>query len=322
MERFGVPEVAAPWMDGIVTPLEQRVIADLDIGADGSFSAHDIALALSCPLTATELSWMSLEGLSPVTEEELRGFIDRAYRRGIFSYAEDGRYRLSDFYGRLDIYAITEQDAWRALPGEARDAIESWYFDTYYGRLDWDREGGRPTNEKILTLDEALDWIDANDAAGRQVYLTDCDCRSLKGDCGSPTMVCLNYHDGPNSYPDRGVSRAISAREARAVAMAADRAGLVHTVSDRGMCNCCDDCCYLFRAQARRGSRRVWPESSHVVSLDAGRCIGCGICLGRCRFGVFDESDLSENGAASADPSLCIGCGVCVATCPSGALSV
>jgi heterodisulfide reductase subunit A-like polyferredoxin len=88
------------------------------------------------------------------------------------------------------------------------------------------------------------------------------------------------------------------------------------------MCNCCDDCCYLFRARARRGSGRVWPESRHIVSLDADRCIGCGICLGRCRFGVFDESDLSEGGRASADSSRCVGCGVCTATCPAGALSV
>ncbi|MDR3225167.1 MAG: ferredoxin family protein [Clostridiales Family XIII bacterium] len=321
--RFHVPDVAAPWIDAIVTPLEQRVVSDLVIGEDGAFTPHDVALALSCPLNASELSLMSLEGLLPVPEDEVNRFIDNAYRRGVFSYAEDGdRLVLSNFYNRLDIFAIAEQDAWRALPEDAKQGIESWYFDTYYDGLDWSREGGKPTDETILTLEETLVWLDENDAQGRQVYLTDCDCRSLGGACESPTLVCLNYRDGLNSYPDRGLSRPISAREARAVATSADRAGLVHTVNPWGLCNCCDDCCYLFRARERRGSGAIWPESRHIVNIDTGKCIGCGICLGRCRFGVFDESDLSGGGKASVDRLLCVGCGVCVTTCPAGALSL
>ncbi|MDR1496498.1 MAG: ferredoxin family protein [Clostridiales Family XIII bacterium] len=322
-ERFKVPNVAAWDIDAIVTPLEQRVIADLDISADGTFTLHDVALALSCPLTDTDLSFMSLEGIPPVSDDEVRGFISDSYSRGILSYAGgENRYRLSDFYGRLDIFAIKEQDEWRALPEVSRNAIEGWYFDAYYDGLDWDAEGGKPTDENILTLDEALQYIEDNDGDGRQAYLTDCDCRSLKGDCEKPTLVCLSYHSGPNSYPDRGVSRPISSREAKAVVTAADRAGLVHTANPWGVCNCCNDCCYLFRARERRGSGPVWPESKHIVSLNTDTCIGCGICLGRCGFGVFDESDLSGRGKASADTSLCVGCGVCVSTCPSGALSL
>ncbi|MDR1029037.1 MAG: 4Fe-4S binding protein, partial [Clostridiales Family XIII bacterium] len=57
-----------------------------------------------------------------------------------------------------------------------------------------------------------------------------------------------------------------------------------------------------------------------IVSFDAGRCVGCGICLGRCGFGVFDKSDLSGVGKAFADASRCVGCGVCVGTCPTDAL--
>jgi ferredoxin len=326
IERFKVPGVAAPNIDVIVTPLEQRVIADLDLGADGVFTSRDVALALSCPLTDTDLSLMSLEGLSPVSDAEVSGFIRKAYKRGIFSRAggADGtdEYRLSDFYGRLDIFAITEQDAWRSLPSGSRDAIEAWYFDTYYEGLDWDAEGGKPTDENILTLNEALDLIDENEELGKQHYLTDCDCRSLTGECDNPTLVCLSYRGGVNSYPDRGVSRPISYREAKAVLTAADRAGLVHTANPWGMCNCCNDCCYLFRARKRRNSGAVWPESRHIVTMDASRCMGCGICLGRCMFGVFDDSDLSCAGKASAVVSRCVGCGVCISTCPAGALSL
>jgi NAD-dependent dihydropyrimidine dehydrogenase PreA subunit len=326
IERFKVPGVAAPDIDAIVTPLEQRVIAGLDLGEGGAFTPHDVALALSCPLTDADLSLMSLEGLSPVSDAEVNGFITKAYKRGIFSRVDEAegadKYRLSDFYGRLDIFAITEHDAWRSLPSDSRTAIERWYFDAYYDGLDWDAEGGKPTDENILTLDEALDLIDENDGLGRQHYLTDCDCRSLLGGCDHPTLVCLSYTGGVNSYPDRGVSRPISSREAKAVLTAADRAGLVHTANPWGMCNCCNDCCYLFRARERRGSGAVWPESRHIVAIDEDTCIGCGICLGRCMFGVFDESDLSGKGRASAVTSRCVGCGVCISTCPAGALSL
>ncbi|MDR1292720.1 MAG: 4Fe-4S binding protein [Clostridiales Family XIII bacterium] len=325
-ERFAVPDVAAPCIDAIVTPLEQRVIAGLDLGADGVFTFADVARSLSCPLTDADLSHMSLEGLPAVSDAEVSGFITKAYRRGIFSRAGNAEgpdeYRLSDFYGRLDIFAIAEQDAWRALPIGSREAVESWYFDAYYAGLDWDKAGGKPTDETILTLDEALDAIDENERLGRRHYLTDCDCRSLLGECEKPTLVCLSYHDGVNSYPDRGLSRLISYREAKAILTAADRAGLVHTANPWGMCNCCNDCCYLFRARERRGSGAAWPQSVHLVSMDAEKCLGCGICLGRCMFGVFDDSDLPGDGRASAVTSRCVGCGVCISTCPAGALTL
>jgi NAD-dependent dihydropyrimidine dehydrogenase PreA subunit len=267
---------------------------------------------------------MSLEGIAPFDETEAKRFADDAYRRGIISIAEEGggRYRIADFYGRLDIFAIMEQETHRELPENVRIALDAWYFDAYYAGLDWDVNGGKPTDENILTLDETLSYIDENYEKGRHIYLTDCDCRSLRGGCNSPTLVCLSYRDGPNSYPDRGISKPITHKEARAVVIAADRAALVHTVNPSGICNCCGDCCYLFRARKRRGSGAVWPESRHIITFDATKCIGCGICIGRCGFGVFDESDFSGTRKAAANYARCVGCGVCVGTCPTDALTI
>jgi ferredoxin len=308
---FRVPDAAAPYIDAIVSPFEQQVIADLACEAESAFTADDVARALS-----------RQPGADGATDAD--DFIAGAYKRGIISIVEgpEPRYAIADFYGRLDIFAITERDAWRALPQDARQAIEAWYFDAFYDRLDWTADGGKPTDENILTLSETLQFIDDNDAKGKQVYLTDCDCRSLLGECDKPTLVCLSYSGGANSYPDRGLSRPISAREAKAVVTAADRAGLVHTANPWGVCNCCGDCCYLFRARARRGSGAAWPESHYIITIDNDKCMGCGICLGRCMFGVFDESDLACVTGASADPTRCVGCGVCVSTCPTGALTL
>jgi ferredoxin len=377
LEKFEVPEVALPVIDEIVTPLEQRVVAAL---ADMTFDAAEIGRVLFCPFSLAELSLMSLEGVAPFDEAEVRRFTEDAYRRGIISVDEtdssagrniDGavphggrdtisddetipgegystistgkavpgkgrnmasvdetvagggggrRYRIANFYGRLDIFAVAEQDAWQALPADIRAALDQWCFDIYYAGLDWNRNGGAPTDDRILTLEETLRYIDENHEKGRQIYLTDCDCRSLRGDCDSPTLVCLSYRNGPNSYPDRGISKPVTHREAQAAVIAADRAALVHTVNPNGICNCCEDCCYLFRARRRRDSGAVWPESRRAVAFEAGRCLGCGICLGRCRFGVFDRSDFAAERRASVDVSRCVGCGVCVGTCPSDAL--
>jgi Pyruvate/2-oxoacid:ferredoxin oxidoreductase delta subunit len=317
LREFGVPEAAYPVVDAIVTPPEQTVIAELS--HHRIFGPAEIEEALS----RTAYGGAALSGAAAA-----KRFADDAYRRGLISLADGagggrGRaYRISDFYGRLDIFAVTERGAWRALPKSARDALDDWYFDAYYAGLDWSLPGGKPTDETVMTLAETLTRIDENCEAGRQIYLTDCDCRSLRGDCGAPTSVCLSYRSGPNSYADRGVSRPVTRGEARAVVEAADRAALIHTVNPNGICNCCGDCCYLFRARARRGSGAVWPESRHTVTLDASRCVACGLCTERCCFGVFDASDFAGGGAATVDASRCVGCGVCAQGCPSGALGL
>jgi NAD-dependent dihydropyrimidine dehydrogenase PreA subunit len=325
LDKFGVPEQAYSVIDKIVTSAEQKLVAAL---ADEVFSVEDVGRVLTCPFSLSELSLMSLEGIEPFDEKEAQRFADAAYGRGVISVAEESaaesgarRYRIASFCERLDVFAVAEQDAWLDLPQDVRIALDDWYFDVYYAGLDWDGAGGKPTDETILTLEETLARIDDNYEKGRQVYLTDCDCRSLRGGCNGPTLVCLSYRDGPNSYPDRGISKPITHREARAAVIAADRAALVHTANPNGICNCCGDCCYLFRARARRGSGVTWPESRHIVVFDAERCIGCGICLGRCGFGVFDGTDFST-GHAFANVALCVGCGVCVGTCPSDALTL
>ncbi len=305
IKRFGVPEPAAPYVDLLFSPAE---VAFVEAAPEGPFTAADVA------------------GL---VEGDAAAFLDACYRRGVVSLApapdasaapdappapDAPAYVVANFYARLDVACVSEQEAYGRIPAEARRAIDAWYFDAYYQSLDPD-PAVRPTQDRVLTLQETLDLIDADD---RPVYLGNCDCRSLGGDCGLPTRTCLSYRVGPNTFADRGVSERVSKERAKQVVRDADRAGLMHTANPNGICNCCGDCCYLFRSQRRRGSQGFWPESPYVISFDAGRCVGCGRCVQRCHFGVFSR----EGRAVTADTSTCVGCGICANTCPAHALEL
>ena len=84
-----------------------------------------------------------------------------------------------------------------------------------------------------------------------------------------------------------------------------------------GICNCCPDCCYLFRSQRRAGTYGKWPEPKGLISYEKEKCIFCGRCTLRCQMGVFKKEETLK-----FDPRRCAGCGLCVSTCPTGALKL
>jgi NAD-dependent dihydropyrimidine dehydrogenase PreA subunit len=60
---------------------------------------------------------------------------------------------------------------------------------------------------------------------------------------------------------------------------------------------------------------------SNVVSLqfDAGKCVGCGMCVTVCPHRVFQ---LKDKKAVITDADLCMECGACSKNCPVNAISV
>ena len=175
------------------------------------------------------------------------------------------------------------------------------YFDDY---LSWLQtlDDELPTEDEVLPVEEVLAFIDGRDDTP---YLANCDCRSLKQACDAPRNVCITYRTAPNSYVRRGLAVPITKEEAKAVVMRAEEEGLIHTVNPGGICSCCTDCCYLFRAAEARGSLGVWPKVNYKIEIDEELCIDCGICSERCRF-----------------EDICVGCGLCVSTCPMKAIKL
>lgn len=243
-------------------------------------------------------------------------FIKDSYRRGIISILDETKdtYKLADFYSRLDIFSISEQVIYRSIPKEDQIAMDAWYFEAYYNGLDSNPDV-RPTKDEILPLDKVLEFIDDND---RSVYLNYCDCRSLRGECGKSTKTCITYKNGINSFAHRGLSEQISKEKAKEIVTKADKRGLMHTVNPNGICNCCGDCCYLFRSQERRNSSGFWPKTEQIIEYNEGTCISCGACIRRCHFEVFTLID----DHIIADTTKCIGCGICATVCPTKSLKL
>lgn len=242
-------------------------------------------------------------------------FLQKSYQKGLISIVDEnqGLYKLSDFYNRLDIFSISETDTYKGFLKSERDALDEWYFDAYYNGLDQNPEIA-PTSDEVLPLEEVLDFIDNQE---RTVYLNYCDCRSLKGECGLPTKTCITYRNGINSFAHRGLSEVIDKERAKEIVKKADSTGLMHTVNPNGICNCCGDCCYLFRGQNRRNSVGIWPKAKYKIEFNNEKCIACGKCVKRCHFGVF-----TKDGSIFATETKCVGCGICIQGCPVEALKL
>jgi ferredoxin len=313
---YEVPRIAYGIIDLILTFSEQRLI---EAFGSGTFSVADVTKELG--FESDDLS---------------REFLDSAYRRVVVSITSPDTYKTNNFFSRLDIVAVAERDTYLSIPEVDREELESLYFDRYYGALDWAREGGLPTSDAVITYEETLDLVDSKNADGKPIYLVNCDCRSLKNSCNHLREVCISFDEGTNTWGDRGVSRQITLEEAKKVIARADKDGLIHTSNPHGICNCCTDCCYLFRSKDHRraalsgtdaSTLPAWPAVTKTITIDEAACIGCGHCVKRCPLGALSlkentsKSIFRHKKAAKAE-NICIGCGLCISVCRPSALAL
>jgi len=297
LENFAVPGVAAAFIDSFILPPEAALIEGM---ASGGFTATDAVPVLSA---ATGATW---------TEADARELLHQAYRRGVLRLADEGDaiFDVASFAERLEVMVVSRPEEYLALDAGLREALDAWSFEEYLSRLGPEE---RPTSDRVATLDEALTCIDEST---RQIFLNYCDCRVLAGRCDHPTRTCITFRDGPNTASHRGWSTPLSKAEAKEVVRQANTDGLVQTVNDDGMCNCCSDCCYLLRAQEVRRSGATWPLSRALASVDVDLCILCGECVERCPFDAFRL--VHDELIRTADR--CRGCGLCAETCPAEAI--
>lgn len=296
---FEVPGVAKPVIHAVVDPLEVAFIE-----------------ALESPVFSLEQASEAYDEVTSgsVASSALATFLRRAYARAVINFEDESftAFRVATFYERLEVYVVSQSAEWLALPRQVRAALDEWYFSAYCERIGNDAV---PTDDVMATLEETLAHIEAQD---RPIWLNPCDCRLLAGRCSKPAETCISFRNGINTMSHRGWSKPVTKEEAKEIVLKAHRRGLMQTLNGSGVCNCCSDCCYLFRAQRERGGVGVWPPSRATAVLDPSRCTLCQACVHRCPFGVW----ALEGGRIVATGEACRGCGLCAAACPAGALSM
>lgn len=299
ISRFIVPDVALPVIELIVNTDEILSIEALD---SESFNTKDAKLSLEM---ATGENWQ---------EERIRQLLCNAYKRGVILLQDESftRFKTGTFYGRLDIFAITEPEKYLALPRKTQIALDDWYFNAYLNRLG---DVSQPSGDKVVTMQQALEFIDTIDC---QIWLNSCDCRTLAGYCDKPTDTCISFRSGINTMSHRGWSKPVTKDEVKTIIRRANSSGLMQTINHNGLCNCCGDCCYLFRAQRARKRGVVWPVAENIASFDSSTCMACGLCTERCHFNAFSF----DGDKIGYKPELCRGCGLCAETCPSSAITM
>jgi len=151
-----------------------------------------------------------------------------------------------------------------------------------------------------------------------------CICRrqaKLEGEgCSAPEESCLMFGEFADFYAQSGRGRQIDQAEVMAILARADAASLVLSPTNSqkvaAVCCCCGCCCGVLRGLKRQPKPSEAVINAFIATYDREVCQGCDTCLDRCQM----QALASDGDGVSLNADRCIGCGLCVSTCPSGAL--
>lgn len=166
----------------------------------------------------------------------------------------------------------------------------------------------------VLPLDIASEMVKAEPL----VAVADCYCRASRKivgkDCGHSLETCLTFNELADTLLQAGLARQIDHDEAVQILQSSEREGLVHFVDNaegriRSLCNCCSCSCLLLNVLKRGGGNAGGP-SRYLIRYSGADVSELALCAQICPTGA-----LSYNGALSVNYGKCIGCGLCVSRC-------
>jgi ferredoxin len=288
------------------------------------------------PLTMDEVS-----EILHIPSKEMSGLLEKSEFRGLLkSNVVDGipMFSPTSFHSFLMMFAKNERK-WFAFPRYIRKMLSNWRFnvtitDIHLPRAEKMRRGDPVTrlhDEDILLLDEVLDRVEA----AHDFAVTDCDCRSITGNCDFPTETCLRFNEDAERIIDQGRGRRLTKEEMKELVLDIDKMGLIHQgiknwkeTGEWSICSCCACCCYPLRGGLHADLKGIWPKSYYIAEHDPEKCSYCGTCMRRCQFGAWEHDgttvDYREKMVKNVvyDPKKCLGCGLCANTCPTEAVTM
>lgn len=177
-----------------------------------------------------------------------------------------------------------------------------------------------PDPRAVLPIDIVSEMIKHE----KLIAVSDCYCRATKQlvgeDCGHPLETCFYFNELAQTKLEAGYARVVDYDEAIQILYQAEKAGLVHNVSNckgkiQTLCNCCTCSCGVLKAVVR-GQTNVGATSRYVAVLEPDLCKLHAECVAVCPVGVYEILD----GELQQHSEKCIGCGHCVSACPEKAI--
>jgi Pyruvate/2-oxoacid:ferredoxin oxidoreductase delta subunit len=198
-------------------------------------------------------------------------------------------------------------------------------------------QGGRTlVHENAVAPEDATRILDhesadriVQEAKARAVSL--CYCRHIMEHegrtCEQPREVCTTFNAAADFLVRRGLARMISREETQDIFAATREAGLVHigdNVKRRPafVCHCCGCCCAMLSAINRFKMFDAVITSPFLAAINAGECVGCGLCAEKCPIAAIEVRGEGTEAKAAVSGDICLGCGVCKPACATGALSM
>ncbi|OGC43811.1 hypothetical protein A2Y85_01180 [candidate division WOR-3 bacterium RBG_13_43_14] len=190
----------------------------------------------------------------------------------------------------------------------------------------------RPALQRVVPAMNTVktEWIMSYDNVHKLLELAkvfgvrDCICRVQqdklgKRRCDHTIKACVYFSDSERPPRPEDITKA----EAIAILDAAEKEGLVHSVSNVAngvfyFCNCCGCCCGILRGITDYGIEKSVAAANYYAIIDQDKCTSCALCLERCQINAITD----ETGLFVVSRNKCIGCGLCVGGCPSEAVSL